>query len=866
MNFYGYFDNLEGKHFGLEIVTPAQGDTVDLLMGDTPCKLSVSSSNLFQPVKSRSLSIEIVSKDWYFDLYEPTSRGTTVKLYDYTYQDGYEGDVNHITVGKVYFRGYLTPCSYKQDFTYLDTIKLEAVDGVSTCKDFKWVDNGKYNTMLDIIINILKSAGYKDNLYVPQSFTHINGQSITNTVLDKLYVLSTNFLDDNEERTPWTEYEVLEEICKYLGMSLCPDGDNVWLVDYRAENAGSLDYSVWNIQTGVQQADYQSDETPSDIVVDNMAPGTSKIDIDDIYNKIEVSDNLYKIDEITPDIFDDKLHISVTEEENLGADKSKWSTVRRKQFLWWEWDDKKEYLEGTDYQTLCRIDPKSNWKHNYYKMSNGLYLGCSDPNSDTYLEKGYYDEDTAAMSTQQSWTGSKTIQKVNTQCCLLQHYAFIDESHKYNVPASIDWTDILTFFNNGPTKLPFDIGDIEEKYIKPVLEYNVNEEIQWRPTTGISWITIKGSLFYQGKCQYKDGKKTKVLTLINTKEGWYSTTPIDKSMDSVPDDITVAGTGFLAQRRSPSDPLYGKGFGLWKMRIQIGDEETGYKYWKDYYDYNQKKYISGWVSTPSDFWIRYNNNPDNNNDEFIEAFKWIDTVNNTTYKDKVGEDAYAIPIPSVDEVNKDTTGQYSGWDIPSRGKMKITIYNPTEVTQEIVPLIKSIFPSFISGWTESCVPVVYCKDFEIGYVYTDSSVWWNNHSDSDDKDKVYIGYIDDTYVNDFDGITCKINTALKDKPISRSFVATETGYLDTLRHKCADAQHGDVDKQQEYNIVDMYLDHNSERKVIYTRNMKGYYQPNSKFYKPGNSDNEGEIEGTFMIDSQSYDFRENNNKIKFIAF
>ena len=200
MNFYGYFNNLENKHYGLEISNQEQGGEVDLLLGDNPCSLKVASSKLFQPIKSRSLSINIVSKEWYFELYEPTSRGTHVKLFDYEYEPGHEGDVNHIIVGKTYFRGYLTPCSYKQDFTYLDEITLEAVDAVSTCKDFKWQNNNTYNSFFDILLGILKSAGYRGCMYVPKAYSHINTTEINKTVLNALYASSTNFLDDNKEK------------------------------------------------------------------------------------------------------------------------------------------------------------------------------------------------------------------------------------------------------------------------------------------------------------------------------------------------------------------------------------------------------------------------------------------------------------------------------------------------------------------------------------------------------------------------------------------------------------------------------------------------------------------------------------------
>lgn len=846
MNFYGYFNNREGTHYGIEISTPTGAQEVDLMLSDSPAILKTSSRGLFSPIKSRSLTVEILSKDYYFDLYEPTSRGTHVKLFEFEYQTGHEGDVNHINIIKNYFFGYLKPVSYSQDFTYLDKIQLEAVDAVSTCKDFKWDNNGQYNSLLDILLSILKPAGYRGDLYIPADYTHINTNAITETVADKLFVSSTNFLDDNEERTPWTQYEVLEEICKFMCWSLVPDGDDIWLIDYRAENLGSVKYYKYDIQSSESNGYYDSPASLTDITVDNMAPGKSKIDIADIYNKIEVSDNLYKIDEISPDIFDDDTHISITDEKDLGPSNSKWSTVRRRKFLWWEWEDNKEYLEGTDYQTFCRLKPESGWVHKYYNMSDGSYIGSSD---NPLYEEGYYSEATNNNPKQRAWVSGadsnkpeqKVIKNINTHCCLIQHYAYVDESHPNNVPATIDWSDILTFFIMGPTMESIPLEQIHTME-HPVLEYTIPEIIQWKPSTGKSWITIKGSLFYQGRCEYEDGKKTKVLTIINSDEGWYATAPIDKSMSNVPKDIKVGGWFSV---RSESDLNYGIGFNMWKMKLQIGD-----KYWTEVFNPTTKKYEGYWTSDPdATFYLRYNNNPDNEGDEYVPAFTWMDVVSNTTYKDQVGEDCYAIPIDS--EKLSD----------PSFGSLKLTIYSPLMVPLELIDGLNKYFSGGYVSFGKGCIPVIFCKDFELGYVYTDTSVWWNNHEDSNTTDKVYIGYIDDNYVQDFDSITCKINTSIKDKPISRSYVSTSNGYLASLKHVA-----GDTEKEQEYNIVDLYLDHHSDRKVIYNRNMKGYFKPYQKFSKPGNNDGDGELDGTFMIDTQSFDFRENNNKIKFIAF
>lgn len=852
MTFYSSFSDYKGKVYNVEIHSDnGNAQEYNIKMGGNPCTISSSSNSLFSPIKSRSASLEIVSTEWYFDLYDPTARGTYVKIYEYDAEAQYG-------VGKIVFWGYLTPCSYDQTFTYIDTITLEAVDALSTCKEFKYNADGTFKDFLTIILSILKECKYRGNLYVPQTYTNINNSNtdITGNVLDKLYISTANFIDDDEAKTRWTQYEVLEEIMQFLGWSMIPDGDNVWCIDYRAENAGSVSYTVYDIQSGAitQDSPFTSDANPTEITANDLAPGESNISIDNIYNKIEISDNLYNIDEISQDIFDDSLHTSVTEENSMGVDQSKWTSVRRKKFLWWEWDSKKEKdkLTGTDYQTICMLKPESGWTHKFYRHSDGTFLHQSNPNKEYYDEKPYYDATTAADSRQAPYNATaerennEIIKYCNTHGCLLQHYAYVDESHPNNVPATIDWTDILTFFVLGPTSgayyLTSGTGGILDLQ-RPVLEYEINEEIQWKPSSGITWLTIKGDLFYANSAEYKDDNKKKKLTIVNLDESWYTTCPIDKSMSSLPNDLNYLGINDEAYR-SESNPDYGNGFAMWKMQLQIGDS-----YLEEYYDSANHKWKLRWTNNSSSYFrLRYNNNPDNSKDsyEFFPAFQWVSVVNNMNFKDKVGVDGFAIPIPSD---SSDPFHEYGA--TPTRGGLKLTIYTPALATEELLDKYGINLPVGF-GYV---APVIYCKDFELGYVYTDTDVWYNSHEDTNKADKVYVGYIDDDYVNEFSSLQFRINTSLKDKPIARSFVATSSGYLSTLKHVC-----GDESKAQEYNVVDLYLDHNSERKVIYDRNMHGYFKPYEKFAKSG------QFDGTLMIDSYSYDLRQNNNSIKFIAF
>ena len=850
MTFYSDFSDLNGKIYNVEITNSAQGGDTYVTMTGDPCTLETSSNGLFDYIKAKSCTLNIVvhhDDSWYFNLYDPTSRGTKVKVYEYdqNYPNG---------VKKVIFRGNLVPSQYDQTWTYIDSITLDCIDAVSTCKDFRWTDNGQYNSFIDILLPMLHDAGYQGILYVPRVYDKINNDyslrestperestpdsPITGDVLDKLTVSSGNFIDDDDEHTKWTQYEVITEILKFLNWSLVTDGDDVWLIDYRAEgrNEEVITYSEYDILNKVPlQETYPSSTTLYNMNMTMLAGGTTNISLDDCFNKIDVSDNLYKIEEISPDIFDDGNHISVSEEiqEESGVNPlniAQWQ--RQKTKGWWFWK-KTETLEpdGFYYQTLCRMNPLSNWTHYFYRISDMQELN-------NYENKGYYDAGSRSI-----YTSGLINKYINTHCCLMQHYAYVKDEGPNKVPSSLDWTSVLTFFvtddtvGGGSGKLNMSNLD---GYEKKVLEYQTPEKINWKPSSGTSWIVIKGDLWYQYNGEKYGDKDKNTLNTISQDKRYYITAPVDKIGD-IPE--TVLYGGLCA--RVKTDTNYNKGFDMWRMRVQIGEDGViGTKYWSG----------SSWIGNPTDFYIQYNNDPsyEDGDPETVPAFKWIHCVNNSDYKDKVGVDGYAIPIKTTDDVPID--------------KMKITIYTPRLYPVELSNLLNTIFDgNYIAvNWYD--VPnMIYCKDFSIDYIYTDTQAWYNNHDNTNKQDLLYTGKINDTFVQTFDTIEMKINTSNPDQPISRSYVIaklphpTEQNkfiypYLTTMKHIS-----GDEEKVQEFNVVDAYLDHNSDPKPIIEANIHGLVNPTTKFSK-------NQIAGTFVVDSQSFDVRNNNNRIKIIAF
>ena len=830
MLYTGEFTSRDKKLYRVDIQNGTTEEYPITFTSD-PVTIKVSSASLFAPIKSRGVNIKILSKVALPELYNPTSRDTSIIIKDIS---------NGIANAKVIFKGYLTPCVYDQDWSYVDVIELEGVDAVSTCKDYKFNGVRDNYTFYDLITSILSNAGYSGYLYSPKSFTEINGSNRFSDILKELAINGANFYDDDEEHTPWTEYEVLEEIMKFLGWSVVPDGEDVWLVDYRYINSGNNEYIKYNLSNpSVDGETYFVPEQFLDLdVSDIRASGNSSVSIEDIYNKIDVSDNLYKIDEISPKIFEDENLLSVTQESGMGLSNQLWVITTTKYFLWWETDRSQE-ITGYDYQTFYRLKESTGWKHHFYKFSS---LPSNNPVEITADEDGknYFDP-----TSQSKFTRGAVNRVINTAGCLLQRYAHRKNDGKETLPATLDWNKYLTFFTvndtigtgvNGNNNASFNINDAT-KFELPVLEYETSESVNWKPSSGCSWITFEGDIYYQynGFGSGENGK-TK-LNIINFDQLYYTTAPVDSA-------VTIDERAYLTISRSSSESGYGTGIRLWKMKVQIGTKFWNGDNWVEYNDPSDPDN----KNAPT-FYIKFNNDPEDGETEFASAFSWMSMCNNKNFKDKVGVDGYCIPIDSSDE------------NAPKSGKLHLTIYTPSIISPDYYEYYIKLFPTFYMAIPWSGVaPVIFVKDFEMGYVYTDSNVWYNNGDISND-DKVYTGWIDPENVKDFDGISLKINTSIQDRPISRSYVVLpnneelNTGfYLKTLKHVA-----GDVDKEQEYNIVDLYLDHHSDKKFIYNTNVHSMQCPVSNF-------NYSLINGNFVIDSQSFNLDENNNKIKLIAF
>ena len=677
--------------------------------------------------------------------------------------------------------------------------------------------------MIDYIVEFCKDCGYTGKLRIPLIYNKLNGTS-NSTSIEDIYTTEGNFFDDDSEHSPWTKYKILEEILQYLGLTLTVDGEDIWLVNYRinyTNNAGtSLDYYVYDMTLNTVSYEYAQSFS---YTISNYAGGTSNLSLADVYNKIEVNDNLYEIDDIAPDIYDENIHISVNDEQNMSAGGSRWvKNIIHKHFL--KPNTTETDVVGYQYQRFCRFDPtKTNWTHYYYK--HGTLVACDS----------YYDTD-APRSHFQANAVNKYI---NTHSCLLQHYAYRTNDGTNNLPTSLDWEDYLTFFVTDDRDGSFTLANMN-KFEKKVLQYEVKENVCWKPSTGSSWIVIKGDLYYQYNGAKYGEKNKQTLTIITDQ--MYQTAPVEKCVE-IDEQQYVS----LHRTYNSQPQYYGTGFRLWKFKVKIDDGTTA-KYWNG----------RNWTTTDSTFYINYNNNPSNREDEYMAAFKWMSPVPNVDYTSKVGENAYCIPIDSSDTA------------APTFGTLTIEVYTPALVSPDLINLWTTYFGNTVVDWS-NVANVIYCKNFDIDYVYTDTQTWYSQKRDDKDKsDLVYTNIINVDYTNEFDSIEMKINTQQKDKPISRSYACTADGYVNTLRHVCdTDSQHPAAGVEQEENIIDLYYYHHSAPKKKYSCNAHTTVKPMARYLfeadDPINYDIDNPSVG-LVLDSYSLDLLHNNARLELVEY
>lgn len=877
----GTFKDINNSEYTVEIIPKGtEGHVEEITLSANPVTISRKSESLFTELKPLGCTIEIVTNKILPDLYSANLKDVEVNIYYHSLK---------------IFSGYVTPYIYNQPYaSVLDTLQIEAVSKLSILKavDYTLIDGydkHKIATFRDIIWHILiNGAGFnKDDLKIAYKLG-------TNQTLTDFKISESNFFDDDENKTPWKMDEVLTHICRYIGASIVEyENDWIYILDYQqVANSTNFMYHYFGMlnQTpsgivkvkcsycGYTHDDYGIPETCSicgnrntmqkvepslgeasisnngyDLTVtvtkDDYASNDSVISFDEIYNKAEVEVNAYKLDDIFPDVYDEKNNY------HYGGYVSSDDPIRVATF------SSGGVVTHNIYYTTKLMNNNTSWKHRYYRMKDGTEL------TNTYGTPQL--EDIDLDSSNYNYVG---YQHINTRCAVIKQVA--KENIGEITPTKLDFENYITFFcldntsapqKSDPSKEASDnkswrvkngnitdsSGNIRTSVEQPVLEYTSDIPVKWCPETGTSWITIKGDLWYQCNVSNDDIS----CWIVDVSNQHYSTIPWDGLghqgpyipwiSTSLSDngafyiEPSKSGTQMWMATRNKTYADYGKGWPMLKCSLQIGDY-----YWDADYQ--------GWTTQPATFYINYNNNPSGDTEETFACMQWQTIASNHTYEDKIGENCWAIPIKESVDGHKVT------------GKLKFTLYTPSQ--------LGPLYDRWSSGtnW-QVLFPVIYMKGFELNYVYTDDERWWELSEEKDD-DIVYSNTVTAGFNREHDAVEFKVNSYSDGVPISRSFVLNSDNTFMT------DVTNGDTGYtyNMEKHYIEKLINHYKSPKLILETTINyvdpiNYerFDPRVKHYIDFESINtfkNNDDNKTFLVDSFEINCKENTAKVKYIEW
>lgn len=286
--------------YSLQIKTPGSNTYKEIyLMQEKPIVITYENmDDIFEPIKTYSATINILTKEYLFDLYN-INREVTVQI---------------LKVSNPIFFGYVTPNIYSTSYENYSQISVECISPIAMLKyeDYTTINPDKRDvySILDIIVNCLKKTRFNINqyLYVDNIFNFNGPQSGTKEILRYLKLDENNFFDDNDEQTPWKCYDVLAEICRYLNLTLYEYGSDIYLVNYRSL-VNSQVYSAikYYINTNGEVSPVaQSVTLDSKYVIDqfSFASSDNSLSLSETYKRIKVKCNTYPYEDIFTDLMD----------------------------------------------------------------------------------------------------------------------------------------------------------------------------------------------------------------------------------------------------------------------------------------------------------------------------------------------------------------------------------------------------------------------------------------------------------------------------------------------------------------------------------------------------------------------------------
>lgn len=231
---FGYFRDINDHLYKVVIITDyqeykvgqGQGEEITLIANPVSIEYE-GADDVFAPYRCSTMTVRFLQPR--FDESLNNSFGNNVFV---TLQKEEGGKY------KTMWQGFSTPNAYNQKYINVvgDEFELECQDALST---LKYCYFSKQNTKNHLTI--------KD--YIQLAFLQLNGlfkrciyPTTPNNILD-MCISQENWFDEDDEPMSWVD--ILSEICKYLGLTLTTEGEDVLLLDPHCN-----EYFAFSLESG----------------------------------------------------------------------------------------------------------------------------------------------------------------------------------------------------------------------------------------------------------------------------------------------------------------------------------------------------------------------------------------------------------------------------------------------------------------------------------------------------------------------------------------------------------------------------------------------------------------------------------------
>ena len=775
--YIGEFYNIYDNKF-LVTIDNYDLNNSELTFSDNPVIISMDNSDdiIFKPYKGTHCTIEIITPEYYFDLYSTYPHDRKVEIKDEN--------------NEIIWVGYITPNIYNQGFSQpYELVSIECIDGISTLQYFDYIPvNGNGNesivSLYDILVNIFyRCECYADLIYPNSIFPVIDGNVDYNSdIIQNIYLSEKNFFD--EDNKPLKYNEVLEYICKYLNLTCIAHKDKLYLLDYAALKNGYNEYKSIQNQTVLYLSDFVDVGE-----IEQYAGNNHDISLDTIYNKVSVKDSLYNIDELFPDLYDASNLFSITENATLNSKYNYFSLNK----YWYqrikEIDEKGKSKDRIYYSNF--LLPKDNIS--LYCYTAGIPLGSNEKYED--FNQWWFTPVSYPMTLKPNDIQDK-------QYIFGTVVDFASTDYDNGTEGDLNSTTNLVLYFNSYCDNPLNTQNV------PLIDVNYNTN-----TLLMSTETCKNALLIKGNFQFVQ-YETGFCPVIDYNYNPYSDITSSSSANYIRldrarhtyDEINMIPKTNLWYKDSSIDFGGRKNFNDMFIKISLC---YGGKYYNG----------SEWVDDFCMFDLPLSNGREDELHTLKKDFtRWDDDYNqrtkgkqfavknNVKWYQHIDENGFLIELP--DKINPDSNIQVTFYTFSSNN-----YYN-----QYTVPY-RSSSVNHLMQRTES----IWITDFEIKAVNYDKTLIYSdkydierlkNNDESNDSDTLYTNIVDEDYINEFED-EFKICTFDNKKPNYSCvyLVDNNTGELRYLDETYQNGT-GEICRQEEHYITKIVYQYTNPARIL----------------------------------------------------